>query len=195
MDSFLCPLGEKNRRHCFNFKGKEWRKISGFFIEKHSNKGTLSRLVKFPHPWGKLILRPFYNPPTGWPGVLPLGEANDICIMHKYKQYVHLFTRQTCAKGVNKKSVILVSRYSVYLSRQKFQRPRDQREDRIQGRDWLRLWMHHEKYRQSEDCCTRNNRVLIKERVSWRRTYFAHKIQSSKTVFKEAVSVTMRLLF
>ena len=49
--------------------------------------------------------------------------------------------------------------------------------------------MHHEKYRQSEDCCTRNNRVLIKERGGWRRTYFAHKIQSSKSVFKEAVSV------
>ena len=88
-----------------------------------------------------------------------------------------------------------MSRHSVYLSRQKFQRPRDQREDRIQGREWLRLWMHHEKYRQSEDCCTRNNRVLIKERGSWRRTYFAHKIQSSKSVFKEAVSVSIRLLF
>ena len=88
-----------------------------------------------------------------------------------------------------------MSRHSVYLSWQKFQRPRDQTEDRLQGREWLRLWMHCEKYRQSEDCCTRNNRVLIKERGGWRRTYSAHKIQSSKSVFKEAVSVSMRLLF
>ena len=38
-------------------------------------------LVNLPHPWGKFstLLNQFYNPP-GWPGVLPLGQANDMCI-------------------------------------------------------------------------------------------------------------------
>ena len=56
------------------------RKISGeFFLEKHLTQGTLSCLP--PHPWGKFstLLNPFYNPP-GWPGVLPLGQADDMCI-------------------------------------------------------------------------------------------------------------------
>ena len=88
MDWFLCPLREKNRQHCFHFKGKEWRRISGFLIEKHSNKGTLSRLVKFPHPWGKLILRPVYNPP--WLARGPTSKGSH-WYLH-YTQYVHLFT-------------------------------------------------------------------------------------------------------
>ena len=38
-------------------------------------------LVNLPHPWGKFstLLNQFYNPP-GWPGVLPLGQADDMCI-------------------------------------------------------------------------------------------------------------------
>ena len=38
-------------------------------------------LVRFPHPWGKFstLLQPFYNLP-GWPGVLPQGQADDMCI-------------------------------------------------------------------------------------------------------------------
>ena len=45
----------------------------GFFVEKH----LLTSLT----PWGKFstLLNPFYNPP-GWPGVLPLGQADDMCI-------------------------------------------------------------------------------------------------------------------
>ena len=38
-------------------------------------------LVRFPHPWGKFstFLQPFYNVPD-WPGVLPPGQADDMCI-------------------------------------------------------------------------------------------------------------------
>ena len=38
-------------------------------------------LIKFPHPWGKssTLLHPFYNPP-GWPGGLPPGQADGMCI-------------------------------------------------------------------------------------------------------------------
>ena len=39
-------------------------------------------LARFPHPWGKFstLLQPFYNLP-GWPGVLPQGQADDMCII------------------------------------------------------------------------------------------------------------------
>ena len=42
-------------------------------------------LVNLPHPWGKFstLLNQFYNPP-GWPGVLPLGQADDMCIRDLY---------------------------------------------------------------------------------------------------------------
>lgn len=56
------------------------RKKSGeFFTEKHLNQGNLS--FKIAQPWRKLSARlcPFHNP-TQWPGVLPLEEANDMCI-------------------------------------------------------------------------------------------------------------------
>ena len=38
-------------------------------------------LVRFPHPWGKFstLFQQFYNLP-GWPGVLPQGQADDMCI-------------------------------------------------------------------------------------------------------------------
>ena len=47
-------------------------------------------LVNLPHPWGKFstLLNQFYNPP-GWPGVLPLGQANDMCIKSHWFKYTY----------------------------------------------------------------------------------------------------------
>ena len=55
------------------------RWISGGFFVKTWPRGLC--LVRFPHPWGKFstLLQPFYNIP-GWPGVLPQGQADDMCI-------------------------------------------------------------------------------------------------------------------
>ena len=73
-----------------------------FSLKNTRTRGLCLDLLNSPTPGGNWFSAHSTIPPPGWPGVLPLGEANDICIMHKYEQYVHLFTWQTCAKGVNK---------------------------------------------------------------------------------------------
>ena len=57
------------------------RDIRVFFFSLRSTWPRGLCLVNLPHPWGKFstLLNPFYNPP-GWPGVLPLGQAGDMCI-------------------------------------------------------------------------------------------------------------------
>ena len=48
--------------------------------------------IKFPHPWGKssTLLHQVYNPP-GWPECLPLGQADDMCIIVGLIFYFLLF--------------------------------------------------------------------------------------------------------
>ena len=54
--------------------------IRGIFHWEALDPGDFVLLTS-PTPWGKFLtlLNPFYNPP-GWPGVLPLGQADDMCI-------------------------------------------------------------------------------------------------------------------
>ena len=59
--------------------------IWGGYQGDFSSRNTWPRglcLVTFPHPWGKFstLRQPFYNLP-GWPGVLPQGQADDMCII------------------------------------------------------------------------------------------------------------------
>ena len=54
--------------------------IRGIFHWEALDPGDFVLLTS-PTPWGKFstLLNPLYNPP-GWPGVLPLGQADDMCI-------------------------------------------------------------------------------------------------------------------
>ena len=56
--------------------------IRGIFRWEALDPGDFVLLTS-PTPWGKFstLLNPFYNPP-GWPGVLPLGQADDMCIIN-----------------------------------------------------------------------------------------------------------------
>ena len=48
----------------------------------------------FPYPGAENLIHPLYSPTysPGWPGVLPLGEADDMCIIASMGIYLHLLS-------------------------------------------------------------------------------------------------------